>query len=85
MNEDGSMLDRVVLSRKVEHEQIRPREGWLEHDAEEIFSSVVTCVNETASAIRSKWSAASDDAAACLHDGTGCSELVSDWRSQLAC
>ena len=64
VDDAGRALERVVLSKKEEHEQIRPREGWLEHDAEEIFSRVVTCVNDTARALHSNRSGAGDESTA---------------------
>ncbi|HET8784448.1 MAG TPA: glycerol kinase GlpK [Candidatus Limnocylindrales bacterium] len=35
---------RVVASHQLEHEQITPRPGWVEHDADEILERVRACV-----------------------------------------
>jgi len=35
---------RVVASHQLEHAQITPRPGWVEHDADEILERVRTCV-----------------------------------------
>src|SRR6476646_10753566 len=34
----------IVSSHQLEHEQITPRPGWVEHDADEILERVRTCV-----------------------------------------
>src|SRR5689334_8865108 len=35
---------RPVASHQLEHAQLTPRPGWVEHDAEEILANVRTCV-----------------------------------------
>ena len=35
---------RPVASHQLEHAQITPRPGWVEHDAEEILERVRTCI-----------------------------------------
>ena len=35
---------RIVASHQLEHAQITPRPGWVEHDADEIVERVRTCV-----------------------------------------
>ncbi len=35
---------RPVASHQLEHKQITPRPGWVEHDADEIIERVRTCV-----------------------------------------
>ena len=37
---------QVVASKQIEHKQITPHPGWLEHDPEEIFQNVCRCVDE---------------------------------------
>lgn len=37
-------LLHVVAVHQIEHRQITPQPGWLQHDAEEIFSNVVACM-----------------------------------------
>lgn len=39
---DGSLLDQEILS----HRQIYPRAGWVEHDAEEIFSNTLKVTSD---------------------------------------
>ncbi len=35
---------RIVASHQLEHRQITPRPGWVEHDADEILERVRTCI-----------------------------------------
>ena len=37
---------RVVAAQQLEHRQITPRPGWVEHDADEILERVQACVRE---------------------------------------
>ena len=37
---------QVVASKQLEHKQITPHPGWLEHDPEEIFQNVCRCIDE---------------------------------------
>ena len=41
---DGSLIDKA----SVEHRQIYPREGWVEHDAEEIWANTLAAVRSLA-------------------------------------
>ncbi len=42
---------RAVASHQLEHRQILPRPGWVEHDATEILERVETCVREAMRAV----------------------------------
>jgi glycerol kinase len=41
---------RAVAGHQLEHAQITPRPGWVEHDAEAILRNVLTCVREALAA-----------------------------------
>ncbi len=36
---------QVIAAKQLEHKQITPRPGWLEHDPEEIFTNVCLCID----------------------------------------
>ena len=46
----GQLLDKVSLP----HEQIYPKPGWVEHDAEEIYQNVVEVVRSSLNVIKIK-------------------------------
>jgi glycerol kinase len=48
---DGKLLDQESLS----HDQIYPSPGWVEHDAEEIFSNTLTTASTLLQRHRDKW------------------------------
>lgn len=47
---DGEVLD----SASIDHQQIYPKPGWVEHDAEEIYSNVVSVLKTIAARINEK-------------------------------
>ena len=42
---------RIVGSHSLEHKQITPQAGWLEHDPEELVANSLTCIEEAVKAV----------------------------------